>query len=234
MLALRAELGSADLTLRHWRARGHLRVFGLLPGAGRPGLRHLDDGGRGRAAGRRRRARRALRGHPPRGRDRAEPVAGLPADRSRHVRRAVRLDVCRVRTRRASASATRASAPRANRSASASSPTSTWSTSTCRTASRAARTSRCSRSATPTTRPPVPSSRGTPSTATTFNQQRTRVFVLTGSGFRAPDATDRLGFGGNPDLEPGALAELRDRRASCADARGRRSSCRRSTPRSRT
>jgi vitamin B12 transporter len=35
-----------------------------------------------------------------------------------------------------------------------------------------------------------------------FNQQRTRVFALTGSGFRAPDATDRLGFGGNPDLKP--------------------------------
>jgi vitamin B12 transporter len=31
---------------------------------------------------------------------------------------------------------------------------------------------------------------------------RTRVFGLAGTGFRAPDATDRFGFGGNPDLEP--------------------------------
>jgi vitamin B12 transporter len=30
----------------------------------------------------------------------------------------------------------------------------------------------------------------------------TRVYALTGSGFRAPDATDRFGFGGNPQLEP--------------------------------
>lgn len=29
-----------------------------------------------------------------------------------------------------------------------------------------------------------------------------RVFVSAGTGFRAPDATDRFGFGGNPDLEP--------------------------------
>jgi vitamin B12 transporter len=36
----------------------------------------------------------------------------------------------------------------------------------------------------------------------TFNAQRTRAFALAGSGFRAPDATDRYGFGGNPDLEP--------------------------------
>jgi len=36
----------------------------------------------------------------------------------------------------------------------------------------------------------------------TFNAQRTRVFALAGSGFRAPDASDRYGFGGNPDLEP--------------------------------
>ena len=28
------------------------------------------------------------------------------------------------------------------------------------------------------------------------------VFALAGTGFRAPDATDRFGFGGNPDLEP--------------------------------
>ena len=35
-----------------------------------------------------------------------------------------------------------------------------------------------------------------------FNQGRTRGFVLAGSGFRAPDATDRYGYGGNPDLEP--------------------------------
>jgi vitamin B12 transporter len=34
-----------------------------------------------------------------------------------------------------------------------------------------------------------------------FND-RTRVYGLTGSGFRAPDATDRFGFGGNPDLKP--------------------------------
>jgi len=31
---------------------------------------------------------------------------------------------------------------------------------------------------------------------------RTRVYGLTGSGFRAPDATDRFGYGGNPDLKP--------------------------------
>ena len=30
----------------------------------------------------------------------------------------------------------------------------------------------------------------------------TRVYGLAGSGFRAPDATDRYGFGGNPDLKP--------------------------------
>ncbi|HWJ04245.1 MAG TPA: TonB-dependent receptor [Steroidobacteraceae bacterium] len=36
----------------------------------------------------------------------------------------------------------------------------------------------------------------------TFNAARTRVFGLAGSGFRAPDATDRYGYGGNPDLEP--------------------------------
>ncbi len=36
----------------------------------------------------------------------------------------------------------------------------------------------------------------------TFNAQRTRVFALAGSGFRAPDASDRYGFGGNPDLQP--------------------------------
>jgi vitamin B12 transporter len=35
-----------------------------------------------------------------------------------------------------------------------------------------------------------------------FNAERTRVYALAGSGFRAPDATDRFGFGGNPDLEP--------------------------------
>jgi vitamin B12 transporter len=32
--------------------------------------------------------------------------------------------------------------------------------------------------------------------------ERTRVFALAARGFRAPDATDRYGFGGNPDLEP--------------------------------
>lgn len=31
---------------------------------------------------------------------------------------------------------------------------------------------------------------------------RTRLYALTGSGFRAPDATDRFGFGGNPTLKP--------------------------------
>jgi vitamin B12 transporter len=31
---------------------------------------------------------------------------------------------------------------------------------------------------------------------------QTRVYGLAGSGFRAPDATDRYGFGGNPDLKP--------------------------------
>ena len=40
------------------------------------------------------------------------------------------------------------------------------------------------------------------STATRFSAARTRVYGLAGSGFRAPDATDRYGFGGNPDLEP--------------------------------
>jgi vitamin B12 transporter len=35
-----------------------------------------------------------------------------------------------------------------------------------------------------------------------FNAQRTRVYALAGSGFRAPDATDRFGYGGNPALEP--------------------------------
>jgi vitamin B12 transporter len=30
----------------------------------------------------------------------------------------------------------------------------------------------------------------------------TRVYALTGAGFRAPDATDRYGFGGNPALKP--------------------------------
>ena len=35
-----------------------------------------------------------------------------------------------------------------------------------------------------------------------FNAQRTRVYGLAGSGFRAPDATDRFGYGGNPDLKP--------------------------------
>ena len=35
-----------------------------------------------------------------------------------------------------------------------------------------------------------------------FNDGRTRAFGLAGSGFRAPDATDRYGFGGNPALEP--------------------------------
>jgi vitamin B12 transporter len=35
-----------------------------------------------------------------------------------------------------------------------------------------------------------------------FNERRTRVYALAGSGFRAPDATDRFGYGGNPQLEP--------------------------------
>jgi vitamin B12 transporter len=45
--------------------------------------------------------------------------------------------------------------------------------------------------------------------ATTWNAEygyaitpSTRVYGLAGSGFRAPDATDRYGFGGNPDLKP--------------------------------
>ncbi|HET9695153.1 MAG TPA: TonB-dependent receptor [Steroidobacteraceae bacterium] len=36
----------------------------------------------------------------------------------------------------------------------------------------------------------------------TFNGGRTRAFALAGAGFRAPDATDRYGYGGNPGLEP--------------------------------
>jgi vitamin B12 transporter len=36
----------------------------------------------------------------------------------------------------------------------------------------------------------------------TFNEGRTRAFGLSGAGFRAPDATDRYGYGGNPALEP--------------------------------
>ncbi len=51
-----------------------------------------------------------------------------------------------------------------------------------------------------------------------FNEQRTRVYALAGSGFRAPDATDRYGFGGNPDLKPETLAQLRSRRQARADA----------------
>ena len=47
---------------------------------------------------------------------------------------------------------------------------------------------------------------------------QTRVFALTGSGFRAPDATDRFGFGGNPDLDPEQFAQLRGRRAPRVDA----------------
>ncbi|HEX9206720.1 MAG TPA: TonB-dependent receptor [Steroidobacteraceae bacterium] len=35
-----------------------------------------------------------------------------------------------------------------------------------------------------------------------FNEARTRAFALAGTGFRAPDATDRYGYGGNPDLKP--------------------------------
>ena len=35
-----------------------------------------------------------------------------------------------------------------------------------------------------------------------FNGGRTRAFALAGSGFRAPDATDRYGYGGNPALDP--------------------------------
>ena len=35
-----------------------------------------------------------------------------------------------------------------------------------------------------------------------FNEGRTRAYALSGAGFRAPDATDRYGFGGNPDLKP--------------------------------
>jgi vitamin B12 transporter len=36
----------------------------------------------------------------------------------------------------------------------------------------------------------------------TFNEARTRAFALAGTGFRAPDATDRYGYGGNPELQP--------------------------------
>ncbi|HEX6927964.1 MAG TPA: TonB-dependent receptor, partial [Gammaproteobacteria bacterium] len=32
--------------------------------------------------------------------------------------------------------------------------------------------------------------------------ESSQLFVSTGTAFRAPDATDRFGFGGNPDLEP--------------------------------
>ena len=32
--------------------------------------------------------------------------------------------------------------------------------------------------------------------------ERTRIYGLAGTGFRAPDATDRYGFGGNPHLRP--------------------------------
>lgn len=35
-----------------------------------------------------------------------------------------------------------------------------------------------------------------------FNEGHTRAYGLAGAGFRAPDATDRYGFGGNPALEP--------------------------------
>jgi len=35
-----------------------------------------------------------------------------------------------------------------------------------------------------------------------YTRGRTQLFALAGTGFRAPDATDRYGFGGNPDLEP--------------------------------
>jgi vitamin B12 transporter len=36
----------------------------------------------------------------------------------------------------------------------------------------------------------------------TFNDAKTRMYALSGAGFRAPDATDRYGFGGNPALKP--------------------------------
>lgn len=49
----------------------------------------------------------------------------------------------------------------------------------------------------------------TAGSATTWNLEygydataSTRLYALAGSGFRAPDATDRYGFGGNPDLKP--------------------------------
>ena len=42
----------------------------------------------------------------------------------------------------------------------------------------------------------------------TFNEARTRVYALAGSGFRAPDATDRFGFGGNANLAPEVADEI--------------------------
>src|SRR4029079_5268442 len=43
----------------------------------------------------------------------------------------------------------------------------------------------------------------------------TELVLAAGTGFRAPDATDRFGFGGNPDLDPeysqSYSAELRHR-----------------------
>jgi len=49
----------------------------------------------------------------------------------------------------------------------------------------------------------------TAGTAVTWNAEygyavgaSTQLYGLAGTGFRAPDATDRYGFGGNPDLEP--------------------------------
>ncbi len=164
-VALRADVGAAEVTVRHWRTAGTSEYsdFFLTPvdqdfvtsttaaevrlpvGAGRRGPRL---------------------GQPPRGRDRAEPVAGLPRDRSRYARRPVRLEAvggARARRRR---DVFARDARAANRSARASSRTPTRSTSMCRTGSPSARISRCWRSATPITRRQVPRSRGTPSTAT--------------------------------------------------------------------
>ena len=52
-----------------------------------------------------------------------------------------------------------------------------------------------------TTRPSARKRRGTRNTAST-SPPRTRLIAAAGTGFRAPDSTDRFGFGGNPDLDP--------------------------------
>ena len=49
-----------------------------------------------------------------------------------------------------------------------------------------------------------------------FNAGRTRAFALAGSGFRAPDATDRYGYRRQPRARARAVAQLRGRRAARA------------------